>query len=53
MELFENQSYMSQMKKMRQIALTKYGSGHKVGVSQLDAETYEIQALEWENNEPS
>ena len=53
MELFENQSYMSQMKKMRQIALAKYGSGHKAGVSQLDAETYEIEALEWENNEPS
>ncbi len=53
MELFENQSYMSQMKKMRQIALAKYSSGHKAGVSQLDAETYEIEALEWENNEPS
>ena len=53
MELFENQSYMSQMKKMRQIALAKYGLGHKAGVSQLDAETYEIEALEWENNEPS
>ena len=53
MELFENQSYMSQMKKMRQIALDKYGSVHKAGVSQLEAETYEIEALEWENNEPS
>ena len=53
MELFENQSYMIQMKKMRQIALVKHGSSYKSGVSQLDAETYEIEALEWENNEPS
>jgi len=53
MELFENQSYMSHMKKMRQIALAKYGSVHKAGVSQLDAEKFEIEALEWENNEPS
>ena len=52
MELFENQSYMSQMEKMRQIALAKYGSCHKSSVSQLDAQTYEIEALEWENNEP-
>ena len=53
MELFENQSYMSQMKKIRQIALAKHGSGNKAGVSQLDAETYETEALEWEINESS
>ena len=51
MELFENQSYMSQMKKMRQIALDLHGLGHKERVSQLDAETYETEALEWEINE--
>ena len=53
MELFENQSYMIQMKKMRQIALSKFGSGHKVSVSQLDAETFETESLEWEINESS
>ena len=53
MELFENQSYMSQMEKMRRIALAKYGSVNKEGVSKLDAETYEMEALEWENNESS
>jgi len=53
MELFENQSYMIQMKKMRKSALSKYGAAKKSDVSQMDAETYEIGALEWEINEPS
>jgi len=52
-ELFENQSYMSQMKMMRQSALVKYGAVNKADVSQMDAETYEIRALDWEINEPS
>ena len=53
LELFENQSYMSQMKMMRQSALVKYGDVNKADVSQMDAETYEIRALDWEINEPS
>ena len=53
MELFENQSYMIQMKKMRLSALAKYGAANKSKVSQMDAETFEIGALEWEINEPS
>ena len=53
MELFKNQSYMIQMKKMRVSALAKYGAANKSEVSQMDAETYEIGAMEWEINEPS
>ena len=53
MELFENQSYISQMKEMRLSALTKHGSINNSSVTQMDAETYEIDALEWEINEPS
>ncbi len=53
MELFENQSYMQQMKNMRQHALEKYGSLRKENKSQIDKETYEINEFEWENNDPS
>ena len=53
LELFENQSYMQQMKNMRQSALEKYGSLRKQNKDQIDKETYEIKELEWENNEPS
>ena len=53
LELFENQSYMSQMKMMRKSALAKYGATNKADISQMDAETYEIRALDWEINEPS
>ena len=53
LELFENQSYMLQMKNMRQSALEKYGSLRKQNKDQIDKETYEIKELEWENNEPS
>ncbi len=53
LELFENQSYMQQMKNMRQSALEKYGSLRKQNKAQIDQETYEIKELEWENNEPS
>ena len=52
MELFENQSYMQQMKNMRQNALEKYGLGSKQKKIQIDKETYEIKELEWEINEP-
>ena len=52
-ELFENQSYMQQMKNMRQSALEKYGSLRKQNKAQIDKEIYEIKELEWENNEPS
>ena len=53
LELFENQSYMQQMKNMRQSALEKFGLGSKQKKAQLDKETYEIKELEWEINEPS
>ena len=53
MELFENQTYMSRMKEMRESALAKYGSGSKSAITKMDAETYEINAIEWEINEPS
>ena len=53
LELFENQSYMQQMKNMRRSALEKYGSLRKQNKDQIDKETYEIKELEWENNEPS
>jgi hypothetical protein len=44
---------MSRMKEMRENALAKFGSAVKPGVSVLDAETYETNAIEWEINEPS
>ena len=53
LELFENQSYMQQMKNMRQSALVKYGLGSKQKKPQIDKETYEIKELEWEINETS
>ena len=53
LELFENQSYMQQMKNMRQSALEKYGSLRKENKTQVDKETYEINEFEWENNDPS
>ena len=53
LELFENQSYMQQMKNMRQSALEKYGSLRKESKAQIDKETYEIIEFEWENNDPS
>ena len=53
LELFENQSYMQQMKNMRQSALEKYGSLRKQNKAKMDKETYEIKEFEWENNETS
>ena len=53
LELFEDHTYMSRMKEMRENALEKYGSEVKPEVSGLDAETYETNAIEWEINEPS
>ncbi len=38
---------------MRKSALAKNGAANKADVSQMDAETYEIRALDWEINEPS
>ena len=52
LELFENQSYMQQMKNMRQTALEKYGLVSKHKKAQIDKETFEIKQLEWEINEP-
>ena len=53
LELFENQSYMQQMKNMRQSALEKYGSLRNENKAQIDKETYEINEFEWENNDHS
>ena len=53
LELFENQSYMQQMKYMRQSALEKYGLGSKHKKAQIDKETFEIKELEWEVDDPS
>jgi len=53
LELFEDHTYMSRMKEMRENALAKYGSEVKLEVSGIDAETYETNAIEWEINEPS
>ena len=53
LELFENQSYMKQMKNMRQRALEKNGLIRKQKKTNLDKETYEIKEIEWEINEPS
>ena len=53
LELFENQSYMQQMKNMRQSALEKYGSLRKENKAKIDKETYEINEFEWENNDHS
>ncbi len=53
LELFEDHTYMSRMKEMRENALAKYGSEVKLEVSGLDAETYETNAIEWEINDPS
>lgn len=53
LELFEDHTYMSRMKEMRENALEKNGSEVKPEVSGIDAETYETNAIEWEINEPS
>ena len=53
LELFEDHTYMSRMKEMRENALAKYRSEVKPEVSGLDAETYETNAIEWEINDPS
>ena len=53
LELFEDHTYMSRMKEMRENALEKNGSEVKPEVSGLDAETYETNAIEWEINNPS
>ena len=53
LELFEDYTYMSRMKEMRETALAKHGSAVKRGALSQDAETYETNAIEWEINEPS
>ena len=52
-ELFENQSYIKQMKIMRQNAFDKYVLGRKNEKTPIDKETYENEELEWEINESS
>ena len=53
LELFENQSYMQQMRNMRQSALEKYGLARKQNNTKIDKESYENNELDWEINEPS
>ncbi len=53
LELFENQSYIKQMKNMRQKAFEKYVLERKEKKSRIDKETYENEELEWEINDPS
>ena len=52
MELFEGQTYMDQMAKLRRSALEKYGTSSTPNKAKTDLEAYEIQAMEWEINEP-
>ena len=53
LELFENQSYMQQMKNMRHSALEKYALGSKQKKTQIDRESYENKEIEWEINDSS
>ncbi len=53
LELFENQSYIKQMKIIRQNAFNKYVLGRKKEKTPIDKETYENEELEWEINESS
>jgi hypothetical protein len=53
LELFDDHTYMSQMKEMRENALAKYGSALRPEDLRFDAETYETNAIEWEINESS
>lgn len=53
LELFENHTYMCRMKEMRESALEKFGSAVNPRVSDLDRETFETYAIEWEINEPT
>ena len=49
MELFENQTYFTQMKKMRNIALAKFGGKKNTSNGKSDIESYETSAIEWED----
>ena len=49
-EMFQNQTYYTQMKKMRNIALVKFGNRSKSSKDKKDVETYEKKFLEWEDN---
>ena len=51
MELFENQTYMTQMREMRELALAKFSSVTNSNFSKEDTEAFEMLALEWETNE--
>ena len=51
MELFENQTYFTQMKKMRDDALFKYSLSSSSDKNKMNIEDYEISVLEWEKNE--
>ena len=51
LELFENQSYMQQMKEMRQNALLKNGLETKQNDFQIDKDSYENKEIEWEIND--
>ena len=53
LELFENQSYMQQMRNMRQSAFEKHGLESNNKKTKIDKETYEIKEFEWETDEHS
>ena len=49
MELFENQTYFTQMREMRNVALVKYGSLKDSSKYNKDLESFEKSIMEWEN----
>ena len=49
LELFENRTYFTQMREMRNVALAKYGSLIDSDKYKRDLDDYERRALEWEN----
>ena len=51
MELFENQTYFTQMSEMRNVALAKYGSSIDSSKYKRDLDAYEKSAIEWENSD--
>ena len=49
LELFENQTYFTQMREMRNLALAKHGSLIDSDKYKRDLDSYEKSAIEWEN----
>ena len=49
LELFENKTYFTQMREMRNVALAKYGSLIDSDKYKRNLDDYETCAIEWEN----